>query len=223
MAVVWLVVLVSIRKAACATIITMTPKSTKNVAGACSWKCCKFVVESKVGLRILAGIARNVYALFVGTNVPSPRESTAQRDSSSPPRRRGWDYTVRAKQKFRCAARNRTLGSEREAIDCRTNKTRSQKVKNRNTGQPKINAETRLAETTEVSNRRAGYDFTFSVPNTFSVPKSVSLYLAAVNDDKMLERMVAEALEETMRAIEQRIPKLSGSFELQCGNSRRRT
>jgi conjugative relaxase-like TrwC/TraI family protein len=47
-------------------------------------------------------------------------------------------------------------------------------------------------------NRRAGYDF------TFSVPKSVSVYLA-VNEDKVLEQMITEALDETMATIEARI------------------
>jgi hypothetical protein len=42
------------------------------------------------------------------------------------------------------------------------------------------------------------YDF------TFSVPKSVSLYLA-LNDDKVLEQLIAEALDESMNAIEARM------------------
>jgi hypothetical protein len=50
----------------------------------------------------------------------------------------------------------------------------------------------------EVSNRRAGYDF------TFSAPKSVSLYLA-VNEDKVVEQMITEAVDETMAAIEARM------------------
>jgi len=52
--------------------------------------------------------------------------------------------------------------------------------------------------TKEVSNRWAGYDF------TFSVPKSVSLYLA-VNDDKVVGELIAEALDETMAEIEARM------------------
>src|SRR5262249_37099821 len=47
----------------------------------------------------------------------------------------------------------------------------------------------------EASNRRAGYDF------TFSAPKSVSVYLA-VNEDKLVEEMITEAVDETMAAIE---------------------
>jgi conjugative relaxase-like TrwC/TraI family protein len=49
----------------------------------------------------------------------------------------------------------------------------------------------------KVSNRRAGYDF------TFSAPKSVSLYLAS-NEDKVVEQMITEAVDETMAAIEGR-------------------
>lgn len=43
--------------------------------------------------------------------------------------------------------------------------------------------------------RRAGYDF------TFSVPKSVSLYLA-MSDDRRVERMIMESFRETMASIE---------------------
>ncbi|MBV8140488.1 MAG: relaxase domain-containing protein, partial [Verrucomicrobia bacterium] len=55
-----------------------------------------------------------------------------------------------------------------------------------------------VAQVEVVPNRRAGYDF------TFSVPKSVSVYLA-LNDDKELERMIAEALQEAMQEIEKRM------------------
>src|ERR1700756_900815 len=46
--------------------------------------------------------------------------------------------------------------------------------------------------------RRAGYDF------TFSVPKSVSLYLAETGD-REVERMIQEAFKETMEDIERRM------------------
>src|ERR1700675_478243 len=61
-----------------------------------------------------------------------------------------------------------------------------------------MDSETGAVQKREVSNRRAGYDF------TFSVPKSGSLYLA-VNEDKVLEEMIAEALDETMATIEARM------------------
>ena len=50
----------------------------------------------------------------------------------------------------------------------------------------------------EVNNRRAGYDF------TFSIPKSLSVYLA-LNDDTVLRRLIQEALDETMKEIEKRM------------------
>jgi conjugative relaxase-like TrwC/TraI family protein len=78
------------------------------------------------------------------------------------------------------------------------NKTRLEAATDKKTGLKKIDPETGEVQKREVSNRRAGYDF------TFSVPKSVSLYLA-LNDDKVLERMIAEALDETMAAIETRM------------------
>jgi conjugative relaxase-like TrwC/TraI family protein len=78
------------------------------------------------------------------------------------------------------------------------NKTRLEDVTDRRSGLQKIDPETGELEKREVSNRRAGYDF------TFSVPKSVSLYLA-LNDNQVMERMIAEALEETMTAIETRM------------------
>ena len=46
--------------------------------------------------------------------------------------------------------------------------------------------------------RRAGYDF------TFSVPKSVSLYLAETGD-RTVEGMIQAAFEETMADIERRM------------------
>ena len=46
--------------------------------------------------------------------------------------------------------------------------------------------------------RRAGYDF------TFSVPKSVSLYLAETGD-RQVERMIQSAFHETMADIERRM------------------
>jgi len=63
---------------------------------------------------------------------------------------------------------------------------------------PAIDPETGTVKKREVSSRRAGYDF------TFSVPKSVSLYLA-VNEDKVVEQMITEAVDETMAAIEDRM------------------
>jgi conjugative relaxase-like TrwC/TraI family protein len=47
-------------------------------------------------------------------------------------------------------------------------------------------------------NRRAGYDF------TFSVPKSISLYLA-MNDDKELERSIKVALDDALSEVESRM------------------
>jgi conjugative relaxase-like TrwC/TraI family protein len=78
------------------------------------------------------------------------------------------------------------------------NKIRLENVTDKKTGLQVIDPETGEVQKREVSNRRAGYDF------TFSVPKSVSLYLA-VNEDKVLEQMIAEALDETMAAIEARM------------------
>jgi conjugative relaxase-like TrwC/TraI family protein len=63
---------------------------------------------------------------------------------------------------------------------------------------PMVDPETGTVRKREVSNRRAGYDF------TFSAPKSVSLYLA-VNEDKVVGQMITEAVDETMAAIEARM------------------
>ena len=93
---------------------------------------------------------------------------------------------------------NRVPGANGKRLTARMNKTRMEDVTDEKTGLKKLDPETGEAEKREVSNRRAGYDF------TFSVPKSVSLYLA-LNGDKALERMIAEALDETMAAIETRM------------------
>ena len=67
-------------------------------------------------------------------------------------------------------------------LTLRKNATREEKLRDKETGIPILDTETGQPITTQVSNRRAGYDF------TFSVPKSVSLYLA-VNDDKVVEEL----------------------------------
>jgi conjugative relaxase-like TrwC/TraI family protein len=82
-------------------------------------------------------------------------------------------------------------------LTARMNKTRLEDVIDK-TGMPTIDSQTGTVKKREVSNRRAGYDF------TFSAPKSVSLYLA-VNEDKVVERMITEAVDETMAAIEARM------------------
>src|ERR1700726_2485967 len=86
---------------------------------------------------------------------------------------------------FVALVNNRWPGTTGERLTARMNKTRLEDVTDTKTRFLKINPETGEVEKREVSNRRAGYDF------TFSVPKSVSLYLA-LNDDKVLERMIAE-------------------------------
>src|SRR5215831_376039 len=59
-------------------------------------------------------------------------------------------------------------------------------------------ANTWKLEDEEVSNRRAGYDF------CFSVPKSVSLYLAETGD-RTVEQLIHESFQETMLDIENRV------------------
>jgi hypothetical protein len=58
-------------------------------------------------------------------------------------------------------------------------------------------ANTWKLEDGEVSNRRAGYDF------CFSVPKSVSLYLVEAGD-RTVERLIRESFKETMVEIEKK-------------------
>jgi len=93
---------------------------------------------------------------------------------------------------------NRWPRANGERLTVRMNKTRLEDVKDKKTGLPVIDPETGNVQKREVSNRRVGYDL------TFSVPKSVSLYLA-VNQDKVVEQVIAEALDETMATIEARM------------------
>src|SRR4029077_19604146 len=93
---------------------------------------------------------------------------------------------------------NRWPGANGERLTARMNKTRMEDVTDKKTGMPVIDPETGNVQKREVSNRRVGYDF------TFSVPKSVSLYLA-VNQDKVVEQVIADALDETMTTIEARM------------------
>src|ERR1700730_16452558 len=96
---------------------------------------------------------------------------------------------------FVALVNNRWPGANGKRLTARMNKTRLEDVKDKKTGLPVLDPKTGAVQKREVSNRRAGYDF------TFSVPKSVSLYLA-VNEDKILEQMIAEALDQTMATIE---------------------
>ena len=95
---------------------------------------------------------------------------------------------------FVALANNKRPGANGKRLTARMNKTRLEDVIEK-TG---IDAETGTVKKREVSNRRAGYDF------TFSAPKSVSLYLA-INEDKVVEQMITEAVDETMAAIEARM------------------
>ena len=65
---------------------------------------------------------------------------------------------------------NRWPGANGERLTARMNKTRLENVKDKKTGLPEglpvIHPETRDAQKREVSNRRVGYDFTFSVPHS---------------------------------------------------------
>jgi conjugative relaxase-like TrwC/TraI family protein len=99
---------------------------------------------------------------------------------------------------FVALANNWWPGPNGKRLTARMNKTRLEEVVDKKTRAPTIDPETGEVQKREVSNRRAGYDF------TFSVPKSVSLYLA-LNQDKALEQIIAEALDETMSAIEVRM------------------
>src|SRR5271166_5757277 len=98
---------------------------------------------------------------------------------------------------FVALAGNKVPGTGKR-LTLRKNTTREEKVRDKETGIHILDPETGQPITREVSNRRAGYDF------TFSVPKSLSLYLA-VNDDKVVEELIGEALDETMGEIEARM------------------
>ena len=99
---------------------------------------------------------------------------------------------------FVALANNRLPKANGERLTARMNKTRLEDVTDKKTGLPVVDPKTGEVQKREVSNRRAGYDF------TFSVPKSVSLYLA-VNEHKIVEQVIAEALDETMATIEARM------------------
>src|SRR6516162_5194009 len=86
---------------------------------------------------------------------------------------------------FVALAGNKVPGTQKK-LTLRQNTTREEKTRDKETGAQILDAETGQPVTKEVSNRRAGYDF------TFSVPKSISLYLA-VNDDMLVEELINEA------------------------------
>ena len=84
---------------------------------------------------------------------------------------------------FVSLAGNKVPGTGKR-LTLRQNTTREEKLRDKETDILILDTETGQPITTQVSNRRAGYDF------TFSVPKSVSLYLA-VNGDKVVEELIA--------------------------------
>jgi hypothetical protein len=99
---------------------------------------------------------------------------------------------------FVALANNRLPAANGKRLTARMNKTRLEDVTDEKTGLPVIDAETGEVQKREVSNRRAGYDF------TLSVPKSVSLYLT-VKEDKVVEQTITKAVDETMAAIESQV------------------
>jgi TrwC relaxase len=84
----------------------------------------------------------------------------------------------RAERKdFVSLAENKVPGKNKR-LRLRSNTTREEKIRDKETDMPILDCETGQPTTKEISNRRAGYDF------TFSVPKSVSLYLAGQLADR---------------------------------------
>src|ERR1700726_1563525 len=78
---------------------------------------------------------------------------------------------------FVALVNNRWPGASGKRLTARMNKTRLEDVKDKKTGLPVIHLETGDVQKREVSNRRVGYDFTFSVPNpTFSTRRQNELF-----------------------------------------------
>ena len=97
-----------------------------------------------------------------------------------------------SRKDFIALASNKRPGTD-ETLTVRMKRTRRQKEV---VFEEKAN--TWKLEDGEVSNRRAGYDF------CFSVPKSVSLYLVETGD-RTVERLIHESFKETMVDIENRM------------------
>ncbi len=97
-----------------------------------------------------------------------------------------------SRKDFIALASNKRPGTD-ETLTVRTKITRKQKE-----AVFDEKANTWKQEDGEVANRRAGYDF------CFSVPKSVSLYLVETGD-RAVEQLIHEAFKETMLDIENRM------------------
>ena len=97
-----------------------------------------------------------------------------------------------SRKDFIALASNKRPGTD-ETLTVRMKTTRKQNeaILNEKTNTWKL-------EDGEVSNRRAGYDF------CFSVPKSVSLYLVETGD-RAVEQIIHESFKETMLDIEKRM------------------
>src|SRR6516165_129669 len=111
---------------------------------------------------------------------------------------------------FVALANNSWPGANGQRLTARMNKTRLEEMTDKKTGLPVIDPETGDLRKREVSNRRAGYDF------TFSTPKSVSLYLA-INEDKIVEQLIAGAIDEQCDPIGDRNSSCALGMKRVCG------
>jgi conjugative relaxase-like TrwC/TraI family protein len=102
---------------------------------------------------------------------------------------------------FVALTENRMPGTKGEPLTLRTNTTRLAPVVDEKTGEYVTDHETGKIKMEEVSNRRAGYDF------TFSVPKSLSVAMAFMEPEERakVEQMVEGCIREVMAKVEGRL------------------
>jgi conjugative relaxase-like TrwC/TraI family protein len=108
---------------------------------------------------------------------------------------------------FVALTENRMPGTNGESLTLRTNTTRLAPVVDEKTGEFVTDPETGKIKMEEVSNRRAGYDFTFSVPKSLSVAMAFMGAEERAKVEDMVERCIREVMAKVEGRLETRVRK----------------
>jgi conjugative relaxase-like TrwC/TraI family protein len=119
---------------------------------------------------------------------------------------------------FIALTENRMPGTKGESLTLRTNTTRLAPVVDEKTGEFVTDPDTGKIKMEEVSNRRAGYDFTFSVPKSLSVAMAFMGAEERAKVEEMIERCIREAMAKVERRMETRVRKGGARENRSTGN-----
>lgn len=109
-------------------------------------------------------------------------------------------------------------GTKGEPLTLRTNTTRLAPVVDEKTGEFVTDPETGKIKMEEVSNRRAGYDFTFSVPKSLSVAMAFMQPEERAKVEQMVEGCIREVMSKVEGRMETRVRKGGARENRSTGN-----